>query len=101
MAEACLLSSILTFGARVLSTVVLQLRQEALLFRDFRPFLAIVFLPTAVLKHNLEVSWPPPGVSCCLVFCSISRINTLANSRFTVDGKVSNPASGSDVRLLR
>ena len=58
MAEAYRLSSILTLGARVLSTVFLQLRQEALLFQNFRPLSTIAFLRTAVLKHDLAVSWP-------------------------------------------
>jgi hypothetical protein len=56
MAEAYRLSSIHTFGAQVLSTVFPQLRQGALLFQDFRPFSTIVFLRTAVLKHDLAVS---------------------------------------------
>jgi hypothetical protein len=39
-------------------------------------------------------------VSCCLVLGSVARVNTLTNSLFTVGDKISNPASGSDVRLL-
>ena len=39
-------------------------------------------------------------VSRCPVLGSVSRINTLTNSLFTVGDKISNPASGSDVRLL-
>ena len=52
------MSSIHIFGARALSLVFLQLLQEALLFWDFRPFSAIVFLPTAVLVHDPAVSLP-------------------------------------------
>ena len=43
-------------------------------------------------------------VSRCLACRSVSRIDTLANSQFTVGNigdKISIPASGSDVRLLR
>jgi hypothetical protein len=98
MAGACRLSSIRTFGAQVLSTVILQLQREAPLFQDFQLFSAIAVLPAAVLKHDPAVSWQLSHVTVNVFFFSNSCAHQFSNA---VDDKTSDAASGSDVRLFQ